>query len=129
MFQLNKTYRLSTSSHVVNNDDYEIACHMAMLAHGIDTKQAAIDGIPEPKFIVPASNLPYCLAFSLNTANPVVDTSKPCTDEIMKAAVFTITGFDEDGDPTVTCKDPDTGIIEQVYLIQKDHFVNFVEVL
>lgn len=129
MFQLNKTYRLSSSAFVVANDDYMNACSMAHIAHGIDTKQAAFDGIPEPKFIVPASNMPYCLAFSVNPANPAVDTSEPCTEEIMKAAVFTITGFDDDGDPTVTCKDPETGEIEQVYLIQKDHIINFVEVL
>lgn len=129
MFQLNKTYRLSNSAYVVSNDDYMTACQMAHMAHGIDTEQATSDGIPEPKFIVPASNMPYCLAFSTNTANPIVDTSEPCTPEILKAAVFTITGFDEDGDPMVTCKDPDTGVIEPVYLIQKDHIINFVEVL
>lgn len=128
MFQLNKTYRLSTSAYVVANDDYMMACQSAALAHGFNSEQAVIDGIPEPQFIVPASNMPYCLAFSVNPANPAVDTSEPCTPEIMKAAVFTITGFDEDGDPTVTCKDPETGEIEQVYLIQKDHIINFVEV-
>lgn len=129
MFQLNKTYRLSTSAYVVSNDNYMTAVHMAQMAHHIDTEQAIADGIPEPQFIVPASNMPYCSAFSVNPANPAVDTSEPCTPEIMKAAVFTITGLDEDGDPMVTCKDPDTGIIEPVYLIQKDHIINFVEVL
>lgn len=122
-FIANTTYALRPDVFVSLNDEYEDRCNQASFMHTFVPDEAQKQNIPLPENIVPLAGMAFVRQFGVAYENMPVP--EDFNTSHIKDMTFTVTSLDKDGDPCITCRNPNTNELEECCFIHQSFFEMF----